>query len=324
MIWSNKASRPVFPLFVGLFLAGCGSDDVSGPGDVSRIEVTPATYTLASLGDTHQYSARARNVVGNELTSVTFTWSSSDTEVATVDDGLAIAVGNGTATITATAQGVSGDAALQVSQAVASVEVTPEQYLLIEFSTTFQFDAEARDANDQIISGATFLWSTSDENVATVNNSTGEVTAVGAGDVTITATAEDVDGSAALIVEVFTQISAGERHTVALTSREDGRSSLQPRRRRRRVDVRFRVGRRSIHLRPCGCWKGVLLGVQLLRPAGRWHLRRSTRAYRDHRRLQLGLDKPRLRPLVRRRDRRQCTLLGLQQQRTARRRFDDQ
>jgi alpha-tubulin suppressor-like RCC1 family protein len=197
---------------------GCG--DSSGPVNVNQVVVTPGTYTLAALGVTHQFSAVARDLGGGTVAEVTFTWSSSDSDVATVDEnGLATAVGNGATTITASVQGVSGDATLQVTQAVSGVEVNPDEFLLIELGSTYPFSAEAKDANNRSISGKTILWSSSNESVATVNAATGLVTAVGPGDATITATADQVDGTAALIVEVFTQVSAGGYHTVALTSR---------------------------------------------------------------------------------------------------------
>jgi uncharacterized protein YjdB len=70
----------------------------------------------------------------------------------------------------------------------ASVVVTPETHTFTTLGSTLQLAAEARDAGDNPVTGVTFDWSSSDEGVATVDN-TGLVTAVSNGTATITATA---------------------------------------------------------------------------------------------------------------------------------------
>jgi uncharacterized protein YjdB len=81
---------------------------------IATIEVTPASATI-TIGGTKQFTARAFDASHNEITGVTFTWTSTDEAVATVDqNGLATAVGLGTTTITASAQGKSDTATLNV------------------------------------------------------------------------------------------------------------------------------------------------------------------------------------------------------------------
>jgi uncharacterized protein YjdB len=60
-------------------------------------------------------------------TQPTFTWASSTPGTATIDlnTGVATAVANGTTTITASAAGVDGTTTLTVTQAVASIVVSP-------------------------------------------------------------------------------------------------------------------------------------------------------------------------------------------------------
>lgn len=82
---------------------------------VSTVTVSPATASIVT-GATQQFSATARDANGVIVTT-TFTWSSSNAAVATVNNsGLASAIAAGSATITATSSnGVTGTASLTVT-----------------------------------------------------------------------------------------------------------------------------------------------------------------------------------------------------------------
>ena len=158
----------------------------------------------------------ATDANGNVISGATIAWSSSDETVATVSsDGLVTAIGEGTATITATASkdGVSaeGTASVTVRTQVASVEVSPESTTLSSIGDTDSLAVVVKDANGNVISGATIAWSSSDETVATVS-SDGLVTAIGDGTATITATASKHGGSASVTatVTVRTQVASVE------------------------------------------------------------------------------------------------------------------
>ncbi|MDH4046466.1 MAG: Ig-like domain-containing protein, partial [Gemmatimonadota bacterium] len=87
---------------------------------VASVDVTPSTVTLAS-GTTQQFTATPRDAGGNALTGRTVTWSTSDPTIATVDGtGLVEGVLVGTATITATAEGVDGTAGVTVTVGAAA------------------------------------------------------------------------------------------------------------------------------------------------------------------------------------------------------------
>src|SRR3984893_9968706 len=106
-----------------LGLSGCGGSGgsahiVTPPPTVASVTVAPPSATIAP-GLTQQVSATARDSGGNSITGVGFTWSSDATSVATVDThGLATALNQGTAHITATAGGVTGSATLIVATAI--------------------------------------------------------------------------------------------------------------------------------------------------------------------------------------------------------------
>jgi alpha-tubulin suppressor-like RCC1 family protein len=188
---------------------------------VNGVDVTPATYTLEALDDEYQFGATAKDANEQAVAGETFIWTSSNASVATVDpaSGLATAMGNGTAEITATTGGFSGNAELTVSQSPDVVEVAPATGTLTTPGETVQLSAVARDANDNLISGASFSWGSSDPDVASVNPTTGLVTAVGSGDATVTATLDGVSGNALITVQLGTSqtVTAGGVHSCALS-----------------------------------------------------------------------------------------------------------
>ncbi|MCZ0934972.1 MAG: Ig-like domain-containing protein [Gemmatimonadetes bacterium] len=177
-----------------------GSAAVTVMQTAGAVAVSPPDNALAALGDTIRLSAEATDANGHAVAGAEFAWSSSDTLVATVDgSGLVTAVGNGTATIAATAGGVSGSAAVTVMQTAGAVAVSPPDNALAALGDTIRLSAEATDANGHAVAGAEFAWSSSDTLVATVDGS-GLVTAVGNGTATIAATAGGASGTASVTV----------------------------------------------------------------------------------------------------------------------------
>ena len=103
---------------------------------------------------------------------------------------------------------------------VATVVVTPGNATLVSLGETEQLSASAQDASGNTITGKTFTWSSSDEMIATVSAS-GLVTAVANGSVTITATSDGVNGTAAVDVS---QVAVQLGFTVAPATPEAGAS----------------------------------------------------------------------------------------------------
>lgn len=94
----------------------CGGDNAGPEEDapIATIELSVEADTLEATTQV-QLTATARDAGGNVLTGRTFTWSSGDESVATVDNtGLVTGVGNGDATVRATAEGVSDGAEMTV------------------------------------------------------------------------------------------------------------------------------------------------------------------------------------------------------------------
>ena len=84
---------------------------VADPNQVARVAVTPDTLSL-SLGTTQSFTATALNLNDETLAGQTFTWSSSNPEVATIDAaGVATALEAGTTHITASTDGIASSPA---------------------------------------------------------------------------------------------------------------------------------------------------------------------------------------------------------------------
>lgn len=88
--------------FSTMSVLACGGDDTTGPQTgngtptVASVVVTPGNATLVSLSELVTLTASAKDTAGNAISGKTFTWSSSDVSVATVDaTGLVTAAANG-------------------------------------------------------------------------------------------------------------------------------------------------------------------------------------------------------------------------------------
>ncbi|HEX8652981.1 MAG TPA: lamin tail domain-containing protein [Pyrinomonadaceae bacterium] len=177
-----------------------------GSPAITRIEVLPASATL-NVGGTKTFTARAfSNANGPEVEvqNVSFIWDSSDPTKAMVAPTTGAtttvkATGGGSVTIRARAGGEQGTAALHINfPTITRVTVTPAS-ASIPLGGTQQFTAHAFDANNNEITGVTFTWTSSNVNVATVDQN-GLATAQGLGTTTIKATVQGVSGTATLRV----------------------------------------------------------------------------------------------------------------------------
>lgn len=82
---------------------------------VSSVEVAPSMTELTAWGETVRLTAEAYDANGHEVAGAAFSWESADVRVAAVDSlGVASGVGEGMATITASAGAASGSAVVTV------------------------------------------------------------------------------------------------------------------------------------------------------------------------------------------------------------------
>ncbi len=165
---------------------------------VASVTVAPTPVSLVR-GQAQQLTATTRDAGGTVLSGRVVTWSTSNAAVATVSSsGMVTAVGVGTAEITATSEGKSGSASVSVASDVARVQVSPKNVIVDKGKTT-QLIAKAFNAAGIELSGRTFSWSSSNDAIATVDQ-TGLVRTRAVGVVTITVTLEGKSDTASVAV----------------------------------------------------------------------------------------------------------------------------
>lgn len=154
----------------------------------SVVEFTSYTSVL-DIGEVYEFAAQVTSPTGVVTNAVT--WSSSNEDVILMDDNLATALDEGTATITATAADggyatidvlVSKDETIRVR----SIEVYPAVLELgVGWKTRVGYTILPQDAYEQRVT-----WASSDPSVITVDEN-GNVEAIAKGTATITVTPRD-------------------------------------------------------------------------------------------------------------------------------------
>ena len=172
------------------------------PAPVASVAVSPATGSIR-VDQTTQLTATVRDAAGNPLQGRAVSWTSTDGDVATVDEnGEVRGVAPGEATITATSEGQSGSGRISVTvpppAPVVSVRVTPASGEVL-VGNTIDFDAEPLDADGNVLSGRQIVWASGNSSVATVDTD-GTVRGVAPGEATITATSEGERGTTTITV----------------------------------------------------------------------------------------------------------------------------
>jgi peptidoglycan/xylan/chitin deacetylase (PgdA/CDA1 family) len=168
------------------------------PPVLASILVTPAQPSIFTGGN-QQFSASGKDQYGNQMSGVTFTWSSSNPGVVTVNsEGLSTGLTPGTATINASAQGVQGNGdtltVVKPDSVLTSITATPAT-ASVRAGNTIQLTVAGLDQFNSPMTGITFQWASSDPTVATVNALNGEglntgiATGVAAGNAIITVSA---------------------------------------------------------------------------------------------------------------------------------------
>jgi len=118
MSYRTGALAPV----VALLALGCGSSDAAGPvgpsGAVASVSIGSIPIDLSlQPGDSIRLVATARDAAGTGVTGRTATWSSGDTDIATVSSAgwvRVLARGDGRVKITATIDGITDSVMLDI------------------------------------------------------------------------------------------------------------------------------------------------------------------------------------------------------------------
>jgi uncharacterized protein YjdB len=225
---SQEGEQTVLASIDGTDLTAAFSATAEAPAEagVATITVSP-TSSAIEVGSTTTLSAVAKDADGQVL-DVSITWSSSATGIATVADGVVAAVAEGSATITAKADGKAASAEITVIAGeaedgpVALVQASSDTYTFSALGTSTQLSAVALDEAGTTLSGVSFAWSSNEPAIASVDQS-GKVSAkaVGITSIIVCAAACSAADTVAVTVE---QITASVEVTPASLSMEVGDS----------------------------------------------------------------------------------------------------
>jgi len=169
---------------------------VTVSGLVESVSLSASTHTM----DVDDSFTLTETVLPADATNKTVSWSSSNTAVATVSNGVVQGVGGGSATITATTDdgGFTATCNVTVMKAVEGVGVSPG-WAEICVGDTYSFSPliSPSDATNKNVS-----WTSSNTAVATVSSS-GKVTAKAKGTAQITVETDDGGFIDSSTVDVF-------------------------------------------------------------------------------------------------------------------------
>ncbi|MFN8580647.1 MAG: Ig-like domain-containing protein [Gemmatimonadaceae bacterium] len=213
-LWSSSNAAAVTVSSTGVVTAlSAGTSTISAAVDgvsgsaivvaiavpIASISVAPSTSTV-TVGSNTQLVASPLDDAGLPLTGRVVAWSSSDNAIATVSStGLVVGLAPGKVTITASSEGMHGTASVTVSPVpIASISVAPSP-VTIAAGGTVQLTATARDANDNVLGGRQFTWTSDQPAIATVSNA-GLVTGATQGVVRVTAESDGETGVALVTV----------------------------------------------------------------------------------------------------------------------------
>ena len=203
-------------------IMGCGS------AQVDTLEVSPATVSMvvgatAQLSATGVYSHGTGPSTTQDLTTQV-SWSTSSASVATVSTGgVVTGVGAGTVVITASIKGYTGlltaTSSVTVTSSttggggnndITSLSIIPNAQTVSSPGATAIYEAVGKTAAGTSVNvNGLVVWSSSSTEIATVNASTGVVTAVGPGTATISAEYTNADSTVANGTATFTVIGVG-------------------------------------------------------------------------------------------------------------------
>lgn len=153
-----------------------------------------------NLGDKLVYTLNGSKSTKSEDVTLDATWTSSNSSVATVDDGEVTLAGVGTTTITAKLKGKTDTITLTVQSPYESISISPSAVLDLEVDTDdteLSATAKGKDGKDYTVtSDAT--WTSGNTAVVTVDK--GVVTPVGTGTTKITVSYRGVSTTVEVVV----------------------------------------------------------------------------------------------------------------------------
>ena len=169
------------------------------PAAVASVEVSPPSLTL-EVGGAKEVTCVPKDPEGRPLEDRPVEWSVDEPEVVEITaDGGIRALKPGTATVSASVEGVRGTGVVTVSpERAVSLELSPRGGEVVE-RDTIQLRAVALSGRGEELAGRPILWTSSDVEVARVDRE-GRVTGEAPGSARITATCDEAVASVPVTV----------------------------------------------------------------------------------------------------------------------------
>lgn len=176
-------------------------------GEPATLRLSRDSVTFRVRGDSVAIEVDVADAYGNKVEGAAVTWASSAADIAAVSEtGVIRAAKNGEALVVATLGSLADTVVVRVEVPPAWVEVLDVPDALAA-GDTVGLRAEVRDAQGNVIEGATVTWSVSDPAVAELVDQTGRITGRKAGSTLVRATAGAATGVARIEVVAGAPVS---------------------------------------------------------------------------------------------------------------------
>ncbi len=190
--------------------SGSGAlNDTGESVEPTSLSLSPSSATIG-IGGTQSLSVSA--LPSGASTAVT--WSTSNSSIATVNNGVVTGVANGTATITATSTlktSVTATASITVTNiSVTGVSLVETASIGVGNTTTLTPVFSPANATNK-----TATWSSSNTSVASINSTSGLITGIAVGTSTITVTTQDGNFTDTCLLTVSEQSSHDVTYTIS-------------------------------------------------------------------------------------------------------------
>ena len=153
----------------------------------STIQIESGSLTFTAIGDIQNVPVTVWDYGDTAIATPEILWSSSDESVAVVsNDGTVTAVGNGSATISAASNSVGAELSVAVEQTPSTIVVDHSTVAFTYIGEISSLSSTVFDANENEILDASVMWSSSNDEIVTVN-SDGELVSMSNGSAVITA-----------------------------------------------------------------------------------------------------------------------------------------
>jgi hypothetical protein len=165
-------------------LDGSATRRTVGTFGAAWLGLAPQTDTATSLGDTVHLAATVTDRHGTALVGATIGWTSSDSGVASVTDGLVIARSRGVATIVAAVGDLVARSHIVVLPRVAAIHLANDSSIVVAENAARLVSLRTTDGRGYVMPTPAGAWRSLDTTVVSVD-SAGRITGLAAGHTTV-------------------------------------------------------------------------------------------------------------------------------------------